>query len=147
MISLRKLFIATFISIFAWVVDGAEHTESPATACLVPEHASICSGFGRSISHSDTNNPPLWADFKSLVKIERELFGNLLNEAFDGSTFPLDMKQVEMAVEDLHTLARFSELNDREILADSLAEFLICARNLRKSLVRFYSRVRDTLDR
>jgi hypothetical protein len=52
-----------------------------------------------------------------------------------------------MAVEDLRTLVRFSELNHREILADPLAEFLICARNLRKSLVRFYSGVRDTLDR
>jgi hypothetical protein len=71
----------------------------------------------------------------------------LLDEAFDGSTFPLDMKQVEMAIGDVRTLVLFSELDDREILADSLAEFLICARNLRKRLVRFYSRVRDTLDR
>jgi hypothetical protein len=57
----------------------------------------------------------------------------LLDEAFDGSTFPLDMKQ---AVGDLRALMLFGELDDREILADSLAEFLICARNLRKSLVR-----------
>ncbi|KAH9972768.1 hypothetical protein BGW80DRAFT_1459517 [Lactifluus volemus] len=53
---------------------------------------------------------------------------------------------MKQAVGDLRALMLFGELDDREILADSLAEFLICARNLRKSLVRFYSRVRDTLD-
>jgi hypothetical protein len=52
-----------------------------------------------------------------------------------------------MAVEDLRVLVLFSEFDDREILADSLAEFLICARNLKKSLVPFYSGARDALDR
>jgi hypothetical protein len=128
----------------AWAVDGAEHTDTPATACLVPGHANICSGFGRSISHPDTNKAPLWAAFRSLVNFEGELFGNWLDDAFDGATFLLDIASRD---KDLRKLVRFSELNDRENFADSLAEFLICARNLRKSLVRFYSGVKDTLDR
>jgi hypothetical protein len=57
------------------------------------------------------------------------------------------MREAEMAIEDLRTLVRISDLDDREILADSLVVFLKCVRNLRKSLVRFYAGVRDTLDR
>jgi hypothetical protein len=41
-----------------------------------------------------------------------------------------------MAVEDLRMSVRPSELNDREILADSLAEFPTCERNLRGAVLR-----------
>jgi hypothetical protein len=81
------------------------------------------------------------------VGVEGTLLGNLFDERFDGFKFPLEMRQGEMAIKDLRTLVRTSELDDREILADSLAEWLKCACNLRKSLVRFYSGARDTLDR
>lgn len=53
------------------------------------------------------------------TEIQRELFGNLLDGTIDTFTFLPNMKQVEMAVAGLRTLVRISELNDREILADS----------------------------
>jgi hypothetical protein len=43
----------------------------------------------------------------------------LLDGTIDTFTFLPNMKQVEMAVAGLRTLVRISELNDREILADS----------------------------
>jgi hypothetical protein len=142
---LRNVLIAIFISLsLAWAADGAEHA---GPASLVPSPATTRSNLRWSGVRLETDKAPLWVDFRSLLDIEGKLLGYLLDERFDGFKFPLDMRATEMAIEDLRTLVRISELDEREILADSLAEFLKCARNLRKSLVRFYSGVRDTLDR
>jgi hypothetical protein len=141
---LRNVLIATSISIsLAWSAYGAKHA---GPACLAPRSATACSTFHWPGAGLETDKAPLWADFRGLVDIEDKLFAHLLDESFDGLKFPLDMREAEMAVEDLRTLVRVSELDSREILANSLAEFLECARNLRKSLVRFYSGVRDALD-
>ena len=142
---LWNVLIAIFISTpLAWTADGAEHA---APACPVPSPATTCSSFRWSGVRLETDKAPLWADFRGLLDIEDELLGRLLDERFDGFKFPLDMREAEMAVEDLRTLMRVSDLDGREILADSLVEFLKNVRSLRKSLVRFYSGVRDTLDR
>ena len=144
---LRNVLIITLISLsLAWTADGTEHA---APACLVPGPATtcLCSTLPWSDSLPETDKAPLWADFRSLVEMEDKLLGHLFDGSFDGSKFPLDMRQAEMAIEDLRTLVRISDLNDREILANSLVELLKCVRNLRKSLVRFYAGVRDTLDR
>ena len=141
---LRNFLIATFISL-VWTADGAEHA---APACLVPSPATTCSSSRWSGVRLETDKaPPLWADFRGLLDIEDKLLGYLLDERFDGFRFPLDMREAEMAIADLRTLMHVSELDEREILVDSLAEFLKNARNSRKSLVRLYSGVRDTLDR
>jgi hypothetical protein len=81
------------------------------------------------------------------VDTEGKLLGHLFDERFDVFKFPLDMKEAEMAIEDLRTLVRISGLDDREILADSLTEILKRARSLRKNLGQFYAGVRDALDR
>jgi hypothetical protein len=144
---LRNVLIATLISIsisFACSADGAEHA---GPACLVPGTTTTCSSSSWPRPPPETDKAPLWADFRSLVGVEGTLLSKLFDERFDGFKFPLEMRQGEMAIEDLRTLVRTSELDDREILADSLEEYLKPARNLRKSLVRFYSGVRDTLDR
>ena len=144
---LRNVLIATLISIsisFACSADGAEHA---GPACLVPGTTTTCSSSSWPSSPPEADKAPLWADFRSLVGVEGTLLGNLFDERFDGFKFPLEMRQGEMAIKDLRSLVRTSELDDREILADSLAEWLKCACNLRKSLVRFYSGARDTLDR
>ena len=85
----------------------------------------------------DDIKAPLGADFRSLVDIESELPGHLFGDSFNGFASPLDMREAEMAVGTPYA----SELNYREILADSLAEFLTCARNL-WNVVRFYAEVR-----
>jgi hypothetical protein len=140
---LWNVLIAIFISIpLAWTADGAEHA---APACLVPSPATTCSGIQWSGVRLETDKAPLWADFRGLLDIEDKLLGRLLDERFDGFKFPLDMREAEMAIEDLRTLMRVSELDEK--LGNSLVEFLKNARSLRKSLVRFYSGVRDTLDR
>jgi len=147
---LRNVLIATLISLsFAWTADGTEHAAPVTPARLVPGPATTClySTLSWSGSSPETDKAPLWADFRSLVEMEDQLLGHLFDGSFDGSKFPLNMREAEMAIEDLRTLVRISDLNDRKILADSLAELLKCVRNLRKSLVRFYAGVRDTLDR
>jgi hypothetical protein len=141
---LRNVLIATSISIsLAWTAYGAGHA---GPACLAPRPAATCSFHWPGV-RPEMDKAPLWADFRSLVEMEDKLLGHLLDESFDGLKFPLDMREAEMAIEDLRTLMRISELDEREILANSLAESLKCACNLRKSLVRFSSGVRDTLDR
>lgn len=144
---LRNVLIPTLISLsFAWAAQGTEHA---AHARLVPGPATTClsSTLTSSGSLPETDKAPLWADFQSLVEMEDKLLGHLFDGRFDGSKSPLNMREAEMAIEDLRTLVRISDLNDREILADSLVELLKCVRNLRKSLGRFYAGVRDTLDR
>ena len=82
----------------------------------------------------DDIKAPLGADFRSLVS---ELPGHLFGDSFKGFAIPLDTREAEMVVGTPYA----SELNYREILADSLAEFLTCARNL-WNVVRFYAEVR-----
>lgn len=146
---LRNVLIATLISLsFAWTADGTEHA-APVTPVRLPGTVTTClySTLTWSGSSPETDKAPLWADFRSLVEMEDQLIGQLFDRSFDGFKFPLDMREAEMVIEDLRTLVRISDLNDREILADSLVELLKCIRILRKSWVRFYAGVRDTLDR
>jgi len=143
---LRNVLIATLISLsFPWAAHGTEHA---APARLVPGPATTClsSTLTSSGSLPKTDKAPLWADFRSLVEMEDKLLGHLFefNGSFDGTKSPLDMREAEMAIKDLRTLVRISDLNDREILADSLVELLKCVRNLRKSLVRFWSEIPST---
>ncbi|KAI0255046.1 hypothetical protein BJV78DRAFT_814129 [Lactifluus subvellereus] len=89
---------------------------------------------------------PRWADFPSLLNVERKSFEALLDEAVEGPGLALEIKKAEMATSDLATLVRVSKLNSRDILADSLGEFVKDARKVGRGLTRFSSRVGGAVD-
>jgi hypothetical protein len=56
------------------------------------------------------------------------------------------MKNVGMAISDLATLVRISELNSRDVLAESLSEFANDARRAGRGLTRFNSKIGGAMD-
>ena len=52
-----------------------------------------------------------------------------------------------MATSDLATMVRVSDLNSREVLADSLSEFVKDPRKVSRGLTRLSSRVGGAVDR
>jgi hypothetical protein len=78
--------------------------------------------------------------------VEGKTFESLLDEAVEGPGLALEIKKAEMATSDLATLVRVSKLNSREILADSLSEFVKDARKVGRGLTRFSSKVGGTVD-
>ncbi|KAI0259899.1 hypothetical protein BC834DRAFT_832729 [Gloeopeniophorella convolvens] len=89
---------------------------------------------------------PRWVDFQTLMSIENELLGALLDGSSDEVSLPLEMKIVAMAVEDLRTLVSVSTLHSRWALARSLGELAKTANDAGRVLGRFNSGVMDTLD-
>ncbi len=94
----------------------------------------------------NSDRTPKWADFPSLLNVESKTLESLLDEMVEGPGLALEIKKAEMATSDLATLVRVSELNSREILADSLSEFVKDARKVGRGLTRFSSKVGGTVD-
>ena len=90
---------------------------------------------------------PRWADFPGLLNVERKSFEALLDETVEGPALALEIKKAEMATSDLATLVRVSSLNSRDILADSLGDFVKDARKVGRGLTRFSSRVGGAVDK
>jgi hypothetical protein len=95
---------------------------------------------------SNSDRTPRWADFPSLLNVESKTFESLLDEMVEGPGLALEIKKAEMATSDLATLVRVSDLKSREILADSLSEFVKDARKVGRGLTRFSSKVGGTVD-
>jgi hypothetical protein len=94
----------------------------------------------------NSDRTPRWADFPSLLNVESKTFESLLDEMVEGPGLALEIKKAEMATSDLATLVRVSDLKSREILADSLSEFVKDARKVGRGLTRFSSKVGGTVD-
>jgi hypothetical protein len=81
------------------------------------------------------------------LNVECKTFEPLLDEAVEGLELALEIKKAETETSDLATLVWVSELNSREILADSLNKFVKNTRKVGRGLTRFSSKVGDTVDR
>lgn len=78
--------------------------------------------------------------------MESKTLESLLDEMVEGPGLALQIKKAEMATSDLATLVRVSDLKSRELLADSLSEFVKDARKVGRGLTRFSSKVGGTVD-
>jgi hypothetical protein len=141
------LSIALVVMVCAYalsIMSGAV-TSALAPICSTPVLSLLCSTSKSRGPNSDRT--PQWADFPSLLNVEGKTFESLLDEAVEGPGLALEIKKAEMATSDLATLVRVSKLNSREILADSLSEFVKDARKVGRGLTRFSSKVGGTVDR
>ncbi|KAI9509813.1 hypothetical protein F5148DRAFT_977694 [Russula earlei] len=114
--------------------------------CSIPVVSLLCPASSGPPSPPTPGRTPQWADFPSLLNVERKSFESLLDEAVVGPGLAIEIKKAEMATSDLVTVVRVSKLNSREILADSLSEFVKDARKVGRGLTRFSSKVGGAID-
>jgi hypothetical protein len=152
-VRMMKIPICLFLFVFACTyglafASGAIRS-ALAPLCSVPFVSLLCpaSPPRGSPSHSNPNRNPRWADFPSLLNVETKSLEALLDEAVQGPGLALEIKKAEMATSDLTTLVRISRLNSRDVLADSLGEFVKDARKVGRGLTRFSSRVGGAVDK
>ena len=84
-------------------------------------------------------------DFPTLMSIEAS-FERVVDSAAGGSELARSLKQSEMAVADLSTVVKYSDLNCRETLSTRLEQFAIDARDNVVGLLEFSAKVGGVLD-
>ncbi|KAL7279308.1 hypothetical protein ACG7TL_007149 [Trametes sanguinea] len=90
---------------------------------------------------------PQHADYPKLVEIQSSSFEQLLDSSVGGSGLSLEIKKAEMASQDLITLVKFSELKSRDLLAQSLFEFVEDAKKTGKGLQKLTSKINGAVDK
>jgi hypothetical protein len=95
-----------------------------------------------------TNPPdrPSLPDYPSLVDLQTHL-EPILEITSTGTSLALDVKNSEMAIRDLTTLVKLSDLVCKDELEEKLTEFVGEARDAGRSLQRLGSRVGGAVDR
>lgn len=88
-----------------------------------------------------------WADYPKLMDVQTNTFEQLLDQTAGGSGLSLEVKKAEMATNDLVTLVRVSDLRSRDLLAETLVNFVDEARKTARGLQRFTSKVQGSVDR
>jgi hypothetical protein len=89
---------------------------------------------------------PKWADYPKMIDVQSATFEQLLDESVGGSSLALEIKKAEMATSDLVTLLKASDLNSRDMLAASLADFVQDARTTGRGLQKLNSKVGGAVD-
>ena len=117
--------------------------------CSLPIVALLCPAIPPTAPPRPSNpeRTPLWADFPNLVNVGSKTLECLLDETVEGPGLALEIKKAEMATSALATRVRASNLDNREILADSLSEFAKDAGKVSRGLTRFSSRVGGAVDK
>jgi hypothetical protein len=90
--------------------------------------------------------PPRWADYPKLVDVQSSTFEQLLDESVGGSGLALEIKKAEMATVDLNTLVRVSNLKSRDLIAETLSEFVEDAKKTGRGLQKLSSKVGGAVD-
>ncbi|KZP22540.1 hypothetical protein FIBSPDRAFT_1016802 [Athelia psychrophila] len=89
---------------------------------------------------------PRWADFPHLMDAQSGAFEQLLDASAGGSALALEIKKAEMATTDLSTLVRVSNLRSRDLIADTLSDFVEDARKTGRGLQRLSAKVGGAVD-
>lgn len=91
------------------------------------------------------NNNTFYADFPTLMNIESS-FEKIVDGAAGGTALARVMKQSEMAVSDLSTVVKYSELKCRDTLSTKLDSFATDAKSSVRALSGWGSKVGGVLD-
>jgi hypothetical protein len=144
-----SIALVVMVCAYALSIMSDAVTSALAPICSTPGLSLLCvtSKSSKLPRPPNSDRTPRWADFPSLLNVESNTFESLLDESVKGPGLALEIKKAEMATSDLATLVRVSNLNSREILANSLSEFVKDARKVGRGLTRFSSKVGGTVDR
>jgi len=137
------LFLWIFALIFTPIISKLRMAFAP--LCYIPGISFL------RVCHHDTPSgngaqPPQWADYPRLVDIQSTTFEQLMNELVGGSALSLEVKKAEMATTDLVTLVRVSELKSREMIANTLVDFVNEAKKTGRGLQKLSSKVNGAVD-
>ncbi|OJT02448.1 hypothetical protein TRAPUB_7015 [Trametes pubescens] len=116
--------------------------------CIIPgiSGSTLCRA-PQVLLNADGEPVPLRADYPELVKIQSSNFEELLDGAVGGSGLSLEIKKAEMASKDLITLVKFSQLKSKDLLAESLFEFVEDAKMTGRGLQKLTSKVNGAVDK
>ncbi|KAH8093759.1 hypothetical protein BXZ70DRAFT_1010355 [Cristinia sonorae] len=89
---------------------------------------------------------PKWGDYPKLMDVQSTTFEQLLDSTVGGSELSLEVKKAEMAVTDLLTLAKVSDLKGKDSLVSTLEDFIGDAKQTGRSLQRLASKVAGAVD-
>ena len=114
---------------------------------LISFGMSIFTAARPAASHPSASNTTFGGniDFPTLMSIEAS-FERVVDSAAGGSELARSLKQSEMAVADLSTVVKYSDLNCRETLSTRLEQFAIDARDNVVGLLEFSAKVGGVLD-
>ncbi|EIN09879.1 hypothetical protein PUNSTDRAFT_65969, partial [Punctularia strigosozonata HHB-11173 SS5] len=87
-----------------------------------------------------------YADYPRMIEMQSRTLEQLLDEKAGGSSLALEIKKAEMATTDLITLVKFSELQSKELIAETLTSFVEDARKTGDDLQRLGAKVGGTVD-
>lgn len=93
-----------------------------------------------------TNPVSAHADFPNLVRLQSTALDELLDHSASGADLAVNLKQAELAVSDLVTLVRASNLTAKDVLADALFGFVGDAKVAGRGLQRLASKVHSVAD-
>ncbi|KAI9463284.1 hypothetical protein BJY52DRAFT_75619 [Lactarius psammicola] len=140
-----SLVLVIFACIYAITITSGVIRTSLAPICSIPIISLACPAFEPSkVPHSD--RVPRRADFPRLLDVESKTLESLLEETVDVPEIALEIKHARIATSVLVTLVRVSNLNSRDVLADSLGELVKDVRKVGRGLTRFSSRVGGAVD-
>ena len=145
---LRKpLSVLIFVWLLAFII-GRIFRVAFAPLCILPYISSSAFCVVPNIRHPDGkgNHTPRWADYPKMVDVQSATFEQLLDQSVGGSGLSLEIKKAEMATTDLVTLVRVSSLKSRDMLADSLADFVDDAKKTGRGLQKLSSKVGGAVD-
>lgn len=136
--------------LLGFIVARISHTIRPIVApfCILPGISGFALCRAPQVQFNTDGEPiPLRADYPELVKIQSSSFEELLDGAVGGSGLSLEIKKAEMASKDLITLVKFSQLKSKDLLAESLIEFVEDAKMTGRGLQKLTSKVNGAVDK
>ena len=142
----KPLSFILFLFLLATIISRVNQTLRTAFAplCFIPgiSNLALCRS---SPTHHD-HRPPQWADYPKLVDVQSATFEQLLDESVGGKGLALEIKKAEMATVDLNTLVRVSNLKSRDMIAQSLTNFVEDAKRTGRGLQKLNSKVGGAVD-
>ncbi|KAF8840183.1 hypothetical protein BDN67DRAFT_990474 [Paxillus ammoniavirescens] len=129
-----------FVWIFAWVVSRMTNTFRTAFSplCIVP-------GISRSTLCIPAQ-PPVTVNFPELLNIQGSTFEQLLGESAANSELSVGVLKAEMATRDLSLLVRFSDLNSKDSIANTLDTVALDAKKTGRGLSKLNAKVVGGID-
>ncbi|KAJ4312778.1 hypothetical protein N0V84_009755 [Fusarium piperis] len=91
----------------------------------------------------EAGTPPV--EFDELMRVQSK-FEQVLEKSADGVSLPFEMKRSEMAIRDLRTLIRYSDLPRREELVHEFDGYIDIARQSATDLQKFNTHVGSSVD-
>lgn len=145
---LRKpLSFIIFLVLLSVIIARVNQTLRAAFAplCIIPGISSSAMCRSDVSSHAQSLSPK-WADYPKLVDVQSATLEQLLDESVGGSGLALEIKKAEMATADLSTMVRVSNLKSRDLIAESLTEFVEHAKKTGRGLQKLSSKVGGAVD-